>query len=107
MYWYGWEDIGLPRKSTIMPLALIVLVVGAFLSGPPSEATSQPRHRHHKSTKSAAPSQAARADIPVRYLHLYRQAGARYRVPWSTLAGVGKVESNHGKRMEDGRESWR
>jgi membrane-bound lytic murein transglycosylase B len=43
------------------------------------------------------PSRAAIADIPAGYLRLYRQAGARYRIPWSVLAAIGKVESDHGR----------
>jgi membrane-bound lytic murein transglycosylase B len=43
------------------------------------------------------PSRAAVADIPPGYLRLYRTAGARYRIPWSVLAGIGKVESDHGR----------
>jgi peptidoglycan DL-endopeptidase CwlO len=43
------------------------------------------------------PSQAAVADIPPCYLRLYRQAGARYRIPWPVLAAIGKVESDHGR----------
>ena len=45
----------------------------------------------------ATPSRAAVTDIPGRYLRLYRAAGARYRIPWSVLAAVGKVESDHGR----------
>ena len=37
------------------------------------------------------------ATIPARYLALYQQWGARYGVPWPILAGVGAVESNHGR----------
>jgi membrane-bound lytic murein transglycosylase B len=43
------------------------------------------------------PSRAAVADIPAGYLRLYRQAGARCRVPWPVLAAIGKVESDHGR----------
>jgi hypothetical protein len=42
-------------------------------------------------------SSTAAADIPRGYLQLYRQAGRRYGVPWSVLAGIGKVESEHGR----------
>ena len=42
------------------------------------------------------PSRAA-ADIPAGYLRLYRAAGARYRISWSVLAAIGKVESAHGR----------
>ena len=35
--------------------------------------------------------------IPSRYLSLYRHWGARYGVPWPILAGVGRIESDHGR----------
>jgi membrane-bound lytic murein transglycosylase B len=43
------------------------------------------------------PTRAAMADIPRPYLRLYCQAGARNRIPWSVLAAIGKVESDHGR----------
>jgi cell wall-associated NlpC family hydrolase len=45
----------------------------------------------------AAPSQAALADIPPAYLALYQQAGLAFGLPWELLAGIGKVESDHGR----------
>lgn len=42
-------------------------------------------------------SDAAVADIPTRYLELYRAAGARYGIDWAVLAGIGKVECDHGR----------
>jgi len=43
------------------------------------------------------PSRIARADIPSAYLRLYLAAGERYGVdPW-ILAGIGSVESDHGR----------
>ncbi|MGI5323804.1 transglycosylase SLT domain-containing protein [Actinomadura nitritigenes] len=43
----------------------------------------------------------ARADaansIPSNYVPLYKAAGTKYGIPWSVLAGVGKVESDHGR----------
>jgi len=87
------------RRSVILA-CLFVLAVTAYgvaedldLVDPPAQAApalkptaGQPR-----------PSRAAVADIPASYLRLYRQAGARYRVPWSVLAAIGKVESDHGR----------
>lgn len=35
--------------------------------------------------------------IPPTFLTLYRQAAARYRVPWPLLAGVGMEETGHGR----------
>jgi membrane-bound lytic murein transglycosylase B len=58
----------------------------------------RPVSRAPVSSRRAGPaSRAAVADIPGEYLRLYRQAGARYRVPWSVLAAIGKVESDHGR----------
>jgi cell wall-associated NlpC family hydrolase len=45
----------------------------------------------------AAPSQTAAADIPPDYLLLYQRAGLAFNVPWQVLAGIGKVECDHGQ----------
>ncbi|MBO0775063.1 MAG: C40 family peptidase, partial [Actinobacteria bacterium] len=42
-------------------------------------------------------SAATRNGIPAGYLALYQQMGRKYGVPWVILAGIGKVESNHGQ----------
>jgi hypothetical protein len=87
------------RRSVILA-CLLVLAVTAYgvaqdlgLIDPPARAAP--------ARKPAAgqpdPSRAAAADIPGGYLRLYRAAGARYRIPWSVLAAIGKVESDHGR----------
>ncbi len=52
----------------------------------------------------AAPSGAgegasalALSEIPPLYLRLYRQAAQRYGLDWAILAGIGKVECDHGR----------
>jgi len=45
----------------------------------------------------APPSAFAVRDIPPRYLALYREAAARYGIDWSILAGIGRVECDHGR----------
>ena len=60
----------------------VLLVVAALMSAPPS----------------SGPIEVA--DIPARYLLLYRAAADRFRLGpdgWSTLAAVGKVECDHGR----------
>ncbi len=42
-------------------------------------------------------SALARSEIPPLYLRLYREAGQRYGLDWAILAGIGKVECNHGR----------
>ncbi len=44
-----------------------------------------------------SPSALALSDIPAEYLSLYEAAAARYGLDWSVLAGIGKVECDHGR----------
>jgi membrane-bound lytic murein transglycosylase B len=87
------------RRSVILA-CLLVLTVTAYgvaedlgLVEPPAQAAPAPK----LAARQPTPSRAAVADIPAGYLQLYRQAGARCRIPWPVLAAVGKVESDHGR----------
>ncbi len=42
-------------------------------------------------------SALAEAEIPPLYLSLYEQAARRYGLDWAILAGIGKVECDHGR----------
>jgi hypothetical protein len=42
-------------------------------------------------------SALARAEIPPEYLRLYLRAAARYGLDWAILAGIGRVECDHGR----------
>ena len=44
-----------------------------------------------------AASALAQREIPPDYLRLYQAAGARYGLDWAILAGIGKVECDHGR----------
>jgi hypothetical protein len=44
-----------------------------------------------------APSALARNEIPPEYLSDYEQAGQKYHLDWAILAGIGKVECDHGR----------
>ncbi len=44
-----------------------------------------------------APSRVAQRDIPASLLSIYEQVGARYRIPWEILAGIGKEECDQGR----------
>jgi membrane-bound lytic murein transglycosylase B len=87
------------RRSVILA-CLLVLAVTAYgvaedlgLVEPPARAAPARR----PGAAQPSPSRAAVGDIPAGYLRLYRTAGARYRLPWSVLAAIGKVESDHGR----------
>jgi membrane-bound lytic murein transglycosylase B len=87
------------RRSVILA-CLFVLAVTAYgvaedLGVIESPARAAPARK--PAAGQPAPSRAAVADIPPAYLRLYRQAGARYRIPWPVLAAIGKVESDHGR----------
>ena len=97
--------LGLARalglRGTVILACLLVLVVTAYgvaqdlgLVEPPAQAARRPSRPAGCRPK---PTRAATADIPRSYLRLYCKAGARYRIPWSVLAAVGKVESDHGR----------
>jgi hypothetical protein len=87
-------------RGTVVLACLLVLAVTAYgvaedlgLLEAPAQAAPAPK----PTAGQPAPSSAAVADIPPGYLRLYRRAGARYRIPWSVLAAIGKVESEHGR----------
>jgi membrane-bound lytic murein transglycosylase B len=92
----GW--LGL-RRSVILACLFVLAVTGygvaedLGLVEPPAHAAPARK----PATRQPTPSQAATAEIPAGYLRLYRQTGATYRIPWSVLAAIGKVESDHGR----------
>jgi peptidoglycan DL-endopeptidase CwlO len=45
----------------------------------------------------APPTATATSTIPPGYLADYRAAGARYGIPWTILAAIGEVETDHGR----------
>jgi hypothetical protein len=89
------------RRSLILT-CLFILAVTAYgvaqdlgLLDPPAAAKPA---RPPRPARPAPPSAAARADVPVDYLLLYRQAAGRCPgLSWSILAAIGKVESDHGR----------
>src|SRR3954468_12174423 len=50
----------------------------------------------------AAPSGAAERAVPAHYLRLYRLAGRRSGVPWTVLAAIGSIETDHGRSRAPG-----
>jgi cell wall-associated NlpC family hydrolase len=74
-----------------LALLLPVLFVAA-LSGSPHGCTAPqtPVPEPHVAV-------SARTGVPATYLALYRQAGKVYGVGWDVLAGIGKVETDHGR----------
>jgi hypothetical protein len=99
------------RRSLIL-VCLFVLAVTAYgvaqdlgLLEPPAAANPA---RPTSPARQAGPSPAARADIPMTYLQLYRQGAPRCPgLSWTVLAAIGKVESDHGRtRLPGVRSGW-
>ena len=90
-------------RSTVLPFApalaasllallgLIALTIVAALGGQDLAGGVQ------AGAGSVGASTLARTEIPPLYLSLYERAGARYGVDWAILAGIGKVECDHGR----------
>ncbi|WP_169542198.1 lytic transglycosylase domain-containing protein [Solirubrobacter soli] len=51
------------------------------------------------------PSPSALQTIPAPYLALYQRAAAAYHVPWTVLAAIGAIESDHGRSHAPGVQS--
>jgi soluble lytic murein transglycosylase-like protein len=54
------------------------------------------------SNPQSAPSAHAEQGIPGSYLALYRHAGREYGAPWQVLAGIGSIETDHGRLRAPG-----
>ncbi|MGH2850088.1 MAG: lytic transglycosylase domain-containing protein [Solirubrobacteraceae bacterium] len=81
---------------------LVVLGAGALLLGVASLASHATlpidvAGAAPSAATSPAPSPEALGDIPQRYLKLYRAAAVRYDLDWTVLAGIGRVECDHGR----------
>ena len=88
-------------RGTVILACLLVLAVTAYGVAEDLGLLEAPARAAPARTPAAGcrpkPTRAAIADVPRSYLRRYCQAGARYRIPWSVLAAVGKVESDHGR----------
>jgi hypothetical protein len=95
-------------RRTVVLVCLLVLGITAYgvagelgLLDPPAEART-------RSGRQAPPSHTATTDIPTAYLTLYQHAPAHCPgLSWTVLAGIGKVESDHGRaRLPGVRTGW-
>jgi hypothetical protein len=109
--------LGLRRAvALVCVLVLAVTLYGVaedlgLIDAPAQASPAHPKPARNPSVGQPGPSQAAAAEIPRHYLALYRQAGrgqvwrtrqgSRF-VAWAVLAGIGKVESDHGRSSAPG-----
>jgi cell wall-associated NlpC family hydrolase len=76
-----------------------VLLLAAVLTGAGTGVFSQQAAACQLQT---GPTSTAQRAIPASYLALYLQAGQAYGVPWNVLAGIGEIESGHGRSTAPG-----
>ncbi len=78
--------------AAIIAAAFVMVAALAALGGAsPGVGASSPE------AESEGISALAEREIPSLYLRLYEQAAARYGLDWAILAGIGKVECDHGR----------
>jgi hypothetical protein len=97
----------LPVRTKIGLAPLVALVFALYALGQAGvinlhlDAGQQPGPRG--ASAAPLPSRAARAEIPATYLALYRSAATTCPgLPWGVLAGIGKVETDHGRSHAPG-----
>jgi hypothetical protein len=76
--------------ASALGLTLLVLLSTASFTGG-TAGTEEPN------AGEDGASALAQREIPSDYLRLYRQAARRYGLDWAILAGIGKVECDHGR----------
>jgi hypothetical protein len=72
-------------------LAVVGAITGASLAGGAGELSA---------SSVGSPSALAVREIPPQYLSLYERAAQRYGLDWAILAGIGKVECDHGRYVD-------
>jgi hypothetical protein len=95
-------------RGTVVVVCLLVLAVTASGVAGDLGLLDPPAHAQGRPAQQAPPSRAASADVPTSYLRLYRQAAPHCPgLSWTVLAGIGKVESDHGRsRLPGVRSGW-
>jgi Transglycosylase SLT domain len=69
----------------------LMMLVGFHGLGGPATSTTETVE------ETDGPSALAKREIPPEYLSDYEQAGQKYHLDWAILAGIGKVECDHGR----------
>jgi hypothetical protein len=97
-------------RRTVVLVCLLVMAVTAYGVAEDLGWLEQPAQASpaRKPARQSPPSSTARADIPRGYLTLSRRAAPSCPgLPWSVLAAIGKVESDHGRAKLPGvRSGW-
>ncbi len=88
---------GLAAVLTLLLVGVLVAPVLLFAGGGLLYSTGSTCSSGSTTTSQPPVSTAATDSIPADYLALFKSIGARNKVPWVVLAGIGKVESDDGR----------
>jgi peptidoglycan DL-endopeptidase CwlO len=88
---------GLVAVIAILIVAALAAPMLLFADGGLLYSTSNACSSAGNGGANQPPPSAAADSIPANYLKWFKIIGARYRVPWVILAGIGKVESDDGQ----------
>jgi hypothetical protein len=84
--------------AAVVAIGTVTLLLAfSLLSGAEQAVLAGPTSPGAPAAANPAPSAQARADIPPLYLALYVQAATRFGLDWAILAGIGRVECDHGR----------
>jgi hypothetical protein len=81
---------GIAALGAMFLLLMLMTLIGAG-------GFSAPGGTQETTEATDTPSALAKKEIPPEYLSDYEQAGQRYHLDWAILAGIGKVECDHGR----------
>jgi Transglycosylase SLT domain len=82
---------GIAALGAMFLLMMLMTLVGAGGLGSLTAGTPETVE------ETDGPSALAKKEIPKEYLSDYEQAGQKYHLDWAILAGIGKVECDHGR----------
>jgi hypothetical protein len=88
---------GAPGPAILAAGAVAVAFVLVAALGALGGTSLQGSAEYASDGEAGSVSALARKEIPPLYLRLYEQAGQRYGLDWGVLAGIGKVECDHGQ----------
>ncbi|MGI5120282.1 NlpC/P60 family protein [Marinactinospora thermotolerans] len=90
----------------VLVLAILVIPMASINQGMTALTSLQCTPR----TEQVEASGYAEDSIPENYLEIYREVGEEKGIPWNVLAGIGQVESHHGRwegpGITEGHNDW-